>query len=104
MIYAQAEDDFNRIELNYLTNLGRRAEAEGEGLIWQDLRQRLWIDPEALKADYSNSPAWLKALMVGWADGLNRYPSKDPNRRGAPVSRVLPAPPLRSAGTSPTDS
>ena len=40
MIYAQAEDDFNRIELNYLTSLGRRAEAEGEALIFSDLRQR----------------------------------------------------------------
>ena len=28
MIYAQAEDDFNRVETNYLTALGRLAEAE----------------------------------------------------------------------------
>ena len=49
MIYAQAEDDFNRIELNYLTSLGRRAEAEGEALFFSDLRQRLWIDPADLK-------------------------------------------------------
>ena len=41
MIYAQAEDDFPRIERNYLTNLGRLAEAEGEPALWQDLRQRL---------------------------------------------------------------
>ena len=33
MIYAQAEDDFPRIEANYLTALGRTAEAEGEGAI-----------------------------------------------------------------------
>ena len=45
MIYAQAEDDFNRIETNYLVSLGRLAEAEGESAIWQDLRQRLFIDP-----------------------------------------------------------
>ena len=41
MIYAQAEDDFPRIEANYLTNLGRTAEAEGAKAIWQDLRARL---------------------------------------------------------------
>src|SRR5262245_12434036 len=29
VIYAQAEDDFNRIETNYLNALGRLAEAEG---------------------------------------------------------------------------
>ena len=31
MIYAQAEDDFPRIEANYLTALGRTAEAEEIG-------------------------------------------------------------------------
>src|SRR5215216_2949472 len=41
MIYAQAEDDFNRIEVNYLTSLGRMAEAAGESAIWQDLRMKL---------------------------------------------------------------
>lgn len=73
MIYAQAEDDFNRIETNYLVSLGRLAEAEGEGAIWQDLRQRLFVDPELLKADYAKSPAWLRKLMDAWADGLNYY-------------------------------
>jgi len=30
MEYAQAEDDFNRIETNYINSMGRLAEAEGE--------------------------------------------------------------------------
>src|SRR3954452_12437154 len=47
-IYAQAEDDFNRVETNYLNSLGRLAEAEGESKIWQDLRQKLFIDPVEL--------------------------------------------------------
>ena len=78
MIYAQAEDDFHRIESNYLTSLGRTAEAEGEAKIWQDLRQRLFVDPEALKADYAASPPWLRALMDAWADGLNYYLATHP--------------------------
>ena len=45
MIYAQAEDDFNRVETNYLTALGRLAEAEGESAIYQDLRTKLFVDP-----------------------------------------------------------
>jgi acyl-homoserine-lactone acylase len=73
MIYAQAEDDFNRVETNYLVSLGRLAEAEGESAIWKDLRQRLFVDPQALKADYADSPAWLQRLMQAWADGLNCY-------------------------------
>src|SRR5205085_10924084 len=59
-IYAQAEDDFGRIEANYLTALGRTAEAEGESALWQDLRQRLYVDPIDLQARYRASPAWLR--------------------------------------------
>jgi acyl-homoserine-lactone acylase len=73
MIYAQAEDDFNRIEVNYLNALGRLAEASGETAIWQDLRMKLFIDPDSLKATYTRSPEWLQRLMTAWADGLNYY-------------------------------
>ena len=78
MIYAQAEDDFPRIEANYLTNLGRLAEAEGESAVWSDLRQRLFVDPAKLQADYATSPAWLRALMDAWAVGLNAYLADHP--------------------------
>ena len=79
MIYAQAEDDFNRIENNYLVNLGRLAEADGESALWQDLRQRLFIDPEVLKAECTKSPAWLQKLMQAWADGLNYFLATHPD-------------------------
>jgi acyl-homoserine-lactone acylase len=72
-IYAQAEDDFNRIETNYLDALGRRAEAEGEAALWSDLRERLFVDPGELEKLYTKCPAWLQALMIAWADGLNYY-------------------------------
>jgi acyl-homoserine-lactone acylase len=79
MAYTQAEDDFNRVETNYLTSLGRTAEAEGESAIWQDLRQRLFIDPVQLQGMYSRSPRWLKSLMDAWADGLNFYLATHPD-------------------------
>src|SRR5499427_4024293 len=68
MEYAQAEDDFNRIETNYINGMGRLAEAEGESKIYQDLRMKLFIDPETLKHQYAESPAWLKKLMNAFAD------------------------------------
>ena len=89
-IYAQAEDDFPRIEANLLTNLGRTAEAEGESAIWQDLRQRLYIDPEALKADYRRSPAWLRALMDAWAAGLNYYLATHPDVHPRAITEFEP--------------
>src|SRR6478672_5832552 len=79
MIYAQAEDDFPRIEANYLANLGRTAEAEGEKAIWQDLRARLYVSESELKADYSNSPQQMRRLMDAWADGLNYFLAAHPN-------------------------
>ena len=79
MAYTQAEDDFNRVETNYLTSLGRTAEAEGESAIWQDLRQRLFVDPVQLQGMYARSPRWLKSLMDAWADGLNYYLATHPD-------------------------
>jgi acyl-homoserine-lactone acylase len=90
MIYAQAEDDFNRVETNYLTALGRTAEAEGEKAIWSDLRARLYMDPDDLRARYSASPAWLKRLMDSWADGLNYYLATHPEVRPRVIARFEP--------------
>jgi acyl-homoserine-lactone acylase len=78
MIYTQAEDDFGRVEHNYLKGLGLLAQAEGETAIYSDLRQRLFIDPRRLQQNYRSSPAWLQALMVAWSDGLNYFLSKHP--------------------------
>ncbi len=78
MMYTQAEDDFNRVETNYINAMGRLAEAEGEARIYQDLRMKLFIDPAALKSQYAASPAWLKSLMGAFADGLNFYLSRHP--------------------------
>jgi len=89
-IYAQAEDDFPRVEANLLTALGRMAEAEGERAIWQDLRQRLWIDPEQLQRDYRRSPGWLRALMDAWANGLNHYLLTHPEVRPRVLTRFEP--------------
>ena len=89
-IYAQAEDDFKRVENNYINSMGRLAEAEGEAAVWQDLRMKLFIDPEALKTQYEASPPWLKTLMNAWADGLNFYLSKHPQVKPRVIKRFEP--------------
>ena len=90
MIYAQAEDDFPRIEANYLTALGRTAEAEGEKAIWQDLRARLYVSDDKLRAHYAASPQWLKKLMDAWAAGLNYYLATHPQVRPRAITRFEP--------------
>ena len=90
MIYAQAEDDFNRIETNYLNALGRLAEAEGEAAVWRDLRMKIFIQPEDLKKKFAESPAWLQKLMTAWADGLNFYLAKHPAVKPRVITRFEP--------------
>ncbi len=90
MIYAQAEDDFNRVETNYLNALGRLAEAEGEARVYQDLRMKLFMDPQELKKQYAESPEWLKRLMDAWADGLNYFLAKHPEIKPRVIQRFEP--------------
>jgi acyl-homoserine-lactone acylase len=90
MIYAQAEDDFNRVETNYLLSIGRLAEAEGEGALWQDLRMRLFVDPDSMRAKYAASPVWLRRLTDAWADGLNYYLRTHPSVKPRVITRFEP--------------
>ena len=90
MIYAQAEDNFNRIEVNFLNSQARLAEAEGEAEIWRDLRMKLFIDPEDMRNQYDASPAWLKDLMDAWADGLNHYLYTHPGVAPKVITRFEP--------------
>ena len=73
LLYAQCEDDFNRIEQNYIWATGRLAEVEGEDAIYSDLRAKLFMTEEKAKANYDQSPDWLKKLCVAFADGVNYY-------------------------------
>ena len=73
LIYAQCEDDFARVEANYLEKLGRLAEVQGASAIWGDLYNRMIIDTLASENDYKMAPAWLRKLMDAWADGINYY-------------------------------
>src|SRR5260221_5853431 len=89
-LYAQAEDDFNRVETNYINAMGRLAETEGESKIYQDLRMKIFIDPNAMQKQYDSSPEWLKKLMNAFADGLNYYLSKHPEVKPRVIKRFEP--------------
>jgi acyl-homoserine-lactone acylase len=90
LMYAQAEDDFNRVETNYLNSMGRLAESEGEAEVYRDLRMKLFIDPDSMKVQYKASPEWLKKLMNAYADGLNYYLYKHPQVTPKVIKRFEP--------------
>ena len=90
VMYAQAEDDFNRVETNYLNSMGRLAEAEGASEIYRDLRMKIFIDPADMKAQFQKSPEWLKKLMTAYADGLNYYLYKHPQVKPRVITHFEP--------------
>lgn len=78
MLYAQCEDDFNRVERNYIWAIGRLAEVEGEKALYSDVRANLFMTKEEAILNYENSPKWLQELCVAFADGINFYLKNHP--------------------------
>jgi acyl-homoserine-lactone acylase len=73
MLYAQCEDDFKRVEMNYIQKLGRLSEIKGQSVLYNDLEIKLLMDTEEAKADYKKAAPWLKKLLNSYADGINFY-------------------------------
>ena len=78
MLYAQCEDDFKRVERNYIWAIGRLAEVEGEKALYSDVRANLYMTQEEAILNYEKSPKWLQDLCVAFADGINFYLKNHP--------------------------
>ena len=94
LLYAQCEDDFKRVELNYIEKLGRLSEVNGEKDLYNDLLIRLVIDTADAIKDFANAPAWLKKILNGYADGINYYLYNNPQTKPALLNRFQPWYPL----------
>ncbi|MFZ9029696.1 MAG: acylase [Robiginitalea sp.] len=94
MLYAQCEDDFNRVEQNYIWAIGRLAEVEGEEALYSDLRARLFMTREEAVAAYQSSPPWLKKLCDAFADGINYYLHTHPEVTPKLLTRFEPWMPM----------
>ena len=94
LLYAQCEDDFNRVEQNYIWATGRLAEVEGEDAIYSDLRAQLFMTKDEAIANYEKSPAWLKELCDAFADGVNYYLFTHPEVKPKLLTRFEPWMPM----------
>lgn len=94
LLYAQCEDDFNRVEQNYIWATGRLAELEGENAIYSDLRAKLFMTQKEAEANYQKSPQWLKDLCLAFADGINFYLAKHPEVKPKLLTRFEPWMPM----------
>ena len=90
LLYAQCEDDFKRVEMNALENLGRTAEATGEDTLYTDLQMRLIYDSVRAIKEYNSCPAWFKKLMDASADGVNYFLYKHPEVKPVVLQRFKP--------------
>lgn len=90
LLYAQCEDDFKRVEMNYVEKLGRKAEVHGEKEVYNDLRIRLVIDAAEAQKDYEKAPAWMQKLCNAFADGMNYYLYTHPETKPSLLTRFEP--------------
>jgi acyl-homoserine-lactone acylase len=51
---------------------------------------KMYIQPADMQAKYAASPAWLKQLMIGFADGLNDYLHTHPEVKPKLITRFEP--------------
>jgi acyl-homoserine-lactone acylase len=94
LLYAQCEDDFKRVEMNYIEKLGRMSEVKGEEELQNDLYIKLIIDSAEAVADYKKAPLWLQQLLNAYADGINFYLHKHPDVKPVLLNRFKPWYPL----------
>jgi acyl-homoserine-lactone acylase len=94
LLYVQCEDDFRRVEMNYIEKLGRLSEITGEDNLYEDLLIRLVIDSADAIKDFAKAPDWLKKILNGYADGINYYLYKNPKVKPALLNRFQPWYPL----------
>ena len=94
LLYAQCEDDFNRVEQNYIWAIGRLAEVEGKESLYSDLRANMFMSKEEAIANYEKSPDWLKKLCDAFADGINYYLYTHPEVKPKLITRFEPWMPM----------
>jgi acyl-homoserine-lactone acylase len=90
LMYAECEEDFPRVEKNYLEVLGRQAEAYGETYLYNDVMMRLIYDSAQAEADYQKCPEWMHKLLDAFADGVNFYLYKHPDVKPLVLRRFEP--------------
>ncbi|HWT14481.1 MAG TPA: penicillin acylase family protein [Patescibacteria group bacterium] len=90
LLYAQAEDDFPRIERNYLWAMGRLSEVQGEAALYSDLRANLYMTRAEADSAYATAPEWLRELCRAFADGLNHYLATHPEVKPLLLTRFEP--------------
>lgn len=90
LMYAECEDNFKGIEQNYVYQLGKQAEVDGEKSLYTDVTLQMIADTADAIKDYDASAPWFKKLMDAFADGVNYYLYTHPEVKPAVFQRFEP--------------
>ena len=88
--YAQAEDNFWRVEQNFIVALGRASELYGEKVLEEDRLNRALEIPQLARAEYARLDAKMRALCDGYAAGFNYYLARHPEVRPQLLTKIEP--------------
>src|ERR687895_1892545 len=92
--YAQAEDNFPRIEDNFIRAMGRASEVHGAQSLADDRLNRALELPRLAWEEYHRIDSRMRALVDAYADGVNYYLATHPEVKPRLLRRVEPWHPL----------
>src|SRR5688500_10955060 len=88
--YAQAEDNFWRVEENFILALGRASELYGEKTLNEDRLNHALEIPRLARDEYSRLDRQMRALCDAYAAGFNYYLAKNPGVKPRLLTRIEP--------------
>jgi acyl-homoserine-lactone acylase len=88
--YAQAEDNFWRVEENFIFALGRASELYGERTLNEDRLNRVLEIPRLAREEYARLDKQMRALCDAYAAGFNYYLARNPNVRPRLLTQIEP--------------
>ncbi|MGH9961097.1 MAG: penicillin acylase family protein, partial [Pyrinomonadaceae bacterium] len=88
--YAQAEDNFWRVEENFILAVGRASELYGETSLNEDRLNHALEIPRRAREEYSRLDRQMRALCDAFAAGFNYYLARHPEVRPRLLSQIEP--------------
>ena len=92
--YAQAEDNFWRLEENFMAAIGRSAEIYGERRLERDRVNRALEIPRLAREEYSRLDPHTRSICDAFAAGVNYYISRHPETKPRLLTKTEPWYPL----------
>ena len=88
--YAQAEDNFWRVEENFIHALGRASEVYGERTLNDDRLNRALEIPKLAREEYARLDKHMRSLCDAFAAGFNYYLERHPEVRPRLLTTIEP--------------